>query len=129
LGAGVWLAPGGTAAAQAPERTPVSATQTAEAAARPPVGAVSLAAPRAPATAWTVVQWGDALGGWHEVDGWQGELDDGQQKVWWVLGKDFGTGPFRWVVYQRRGGPVWALSQPFWLPAGAGQWTRVTAEP
>jgi hypothetical protein len=130
LSAGLTLGSGRPAAAQAPERTPVSATQTAEAAAAHPlVGAVRLSAPEAPVTAWTVVQWGDALGGWHDVEGWRGELDSGQQKVWWVLGKDFGTGPFRWVVLERPGGRVWAISPAFSLPAGAGQWVIVTAAP
>jgi len=65
---------------------------------------------------WTTVEWQDALGGWHLVEGWQGILDEGDVKVWWVAPEDFGKGPFRWVVYQARGGPVWGTSASFFLP-------------
>jgi hypothetical protein len=133
LCASLWLSSGATASAGGPPpRTPLSATETAIAAAataaaasRPAVAAIRLDAPGAPAAAWTVVQWQDALGGWHDVEGWQGDLDEGQQKVWWVLEKDFGTGPFRWVVLARRGGPIWKLSAAFTLPAGGGRTTTV----
>jgi hypothetical protein len=75
-----------------------------------------------------VVQWQDGRGGWHDVEGWQGELDEGQQKVWWVLEKDFGTGPFRWVVLARKAGPVWKTSAAFTLPVGGGKWVGVVLE-
>jgi hypothetical protein len=137
--ASLWLMPGGTASAGGPPpRTPLSATQTAVAATataaaaaanRPAVAAIKLDAPGAPATAWTVVQWQDGLGGWHDVEGWRGDLDEGQQKVWWVLSKDFNTGPFRWVVYDKRGGRVWSTSKAFTLPGADGQWLRVNAVP
>lgn len=65
---------------------------------------------------WTVVQWQDAHGGWHTVDGWQGTLDDGVHKTWWVAPKDFATGPFRWVVYEERDGDLLAASYSFQLP-------------
>jgi hypothetical protein len=126
LCAGLWLTSGRAVSAQAPERTPIASTPSAPAAT---VGAIALHAPGAPATAWTVVQWGDPLGGWHDVEGWRGDLDEGQQKVWWVVGKDFGTGPFRWVVYHQAGGKVWATSRSFTLPAGAGQWVHVNVAP
>lgn len=88
----------------------------------PVVGAlIVLNAPTAPATAWTVVQWQDGLGGWHTVEGWQGSFDEGLSKVWWVAPRDFDTGPFRWVVYDKRDGKVWGTSQSFDLPASVGQ--------
>jgi len=124
LSAGLWLSPGGTAQAGGPPpRTPLAPTATPDGG--PAVGAIRLEAGGAPATAWTVVQWQDALGGWHDVEGWQGELDEGQAKVWWVLEKDFGTGPFRWVVLTRKGGTAWKASAAFDLPGGGGRWTVV----
>jgi hypothetical protein len=75
---------------------------------------------------WTVVQWQDAWGDWHTVEGWQGELDDvavdaagmvSGHKTWWVAEKDFGTGPFRWVVTQGKGGTLLGASQSFDLPS------------
>jgi hypothetical protein len=78
-----------------------------------------------PAGVWTVVQWQDAFGGWHDVEGWQGTLDAGDQKVWWVADKDFSTGPFRWVVYQGQGGPSLVASESFYLPAVSGERVRV----
>jgi hypothetical protein len=69
---------------------------------------------------WTVVQWQDALGGWHDVEGWRGTLDEiGNgvgQKAWWVARPDFDTGPFRWMIYQGPGGRLLAASEAFRLP-------------
>jgi hypothetical protein len=115
--AGLWLAPGGTA--QAGSGYPPPRPSLAPTAAPPAVGAIRLEAAGAPATAWTVVQWQDGRGGWHDVEGWQGDLDEGQAKVWWVLEKDFGTGPFRWVVLTRKGGGTWKTSEAFTLPDGS----------
>jgi len=79
---------------------------------------------------WTVVQWQDAGGNWHDVAGWQGELDAvmvGESgdvegvKTWWVAKRDLGTGPFRWVVKQSREGKPAATSEPFYLPCAAGE--------
>jgi len=130
LWASLWLSSGTAAAADAPERTPVAGTQVVQVGgAISGVAAIELQAPGAPASAWTVVQWGDPLGGWHDVEGWRGDLDEGQQKVWWVLSKDYNTGPFRWVVYAKRDGPVWSISPAFTLPGRDGQWLRVAAAP
>jgi len=75
-------------------------------------------------TLWTVVQWQDPEGTWHDVIGWQGTLDKVQSgvgvKEWWVLQPDLGKGPFRWQVCQEQGGPVVATSVPFNLPDEAG---------
>jgi hypothetical protein len=67
---------------------------------------------------FTTVEWQDNEGHWRLVEGWQGDLDDpgGQTKTWWVSPSHSNCGPFRWVVYDRRGGEVLAVSQPFRLP-------------
>jgi hypothetical protein len=65
---------------------------------------------------WTIVQWQDKPGAWHDVTGWQGDLDVGYKKVWWVALADFDKGPFRWVIYQGQGGKMLATSEPFYLP-------------
>jgi hypothetical protein len=108
-------------------RTPVSGTATALAG-RPKVGTIILKVSGAPATAWTVVQWQDGLGVWHDVDGWRGDLDDGDgdQKLWAVLGKNFGQGPFRWVVYEKRDGKEWGVSASFFLPRFPGDKVEVS---
>ena len=70
---------------------------------------------------FTVVQWQNDIGQWFTVEGWQGDLDDigNQTKTWWVAPCDGAKGPFRWVVYDRRGGQTVGVSQPFTLPAGS----------
>jgi hypothetical protein len=78
---------------------------------------------------WTVVQWQDAFGNWHDVEGWRGTLDDfvgsrGEQ-VWWVAQADRGTGPFRWLVYDRPNGNLLARSELFNLPTASGQTVSV----
>lgn len=92
---------------------------------------------------WTVVQWQDALGEWHDVTGWQGIPDDVLKtgyivKLWWVEKRDTNTGPFRWLVYPQDTLPVSAagrkgcnddrrcpaISEPFDLPA-PGQWATI----
>lgn len=70
---------------------------------------------------WTVVQWQDPAGTWHNVEGWQGTLDkvaDGVGwKAWWVPEELAGKGPFRWVVYRRQGGSALVTSETFALPS------------
>ncbi len=66
-------------------------------------------------TAWppggmSVVQWQDSNGDWQDIEGWRGTLDSAGRIRWWVAAKDFGSGPFRWVVGE-------AASEPFNLPA------------
>lgn len=70
---------------------------------------------------WTVVQWQDSTGAWHNVEGWQGTLDEGHKKSWWVAKADFGKGPFRWVTYQSQGGLLLATSESFFLPNQANE--------
>ncbi len=79
---------------------------------------------------WTVVQWQDLQGAWHDVETWRGSLDEINNhkgdKLWWVYPRDFGKGPFRWVAYDRPGGQVLAISQSFNLPRASNQ--RVIVE-
>lgn len=67
---------------------------------------------------WSVVQWRDAAGHWHDVDGWQGTFDAAGRVVWWVGPEHLGSGPFRWVVYEspERLHEV-GQSEPFYLPS------------
>ncbi len=90
-----------------------------------PVGAyIELQLQSAQAGLWTVVQWQDSAGEWHNVDGWQGP-PEGNGRQWWVEAKNFGKGPFRWVVTRGPGGAQAGISAPFNLPAGAGQRVQV----
>ncbi len=74
---------------------------------------------------WTVVQWQDALGSWHDVEGWQGSLDDGARKEWWVARSDFGKGPFRWAMCENPMGNSFAESRSFFLPRSANETVKV----
>lgn len=80
----------------------------------------------------TMVQWQDALGSWHDVEGWRGTADqlysDWGQKTWWLSEEHFGTGPFRWVVYDDDANKPIAVSDLFYLPHASGEvvWVRVT---
>ncbi len=115
--------------------------QTDSPAGRPPVftatpeptrvslSAIRLSGAGAPATAWTVMQWQDGLGGWHDVEGWRGEFDPDGFKTWRFPEQHFGTGPFRWQVFDRRGGDLWGVSQPFRLPDGRDQMLDLTITP
>lgn len=82
---------------------------------------------------WTVIQWQDAAGNWHTVEGWQGTLDEMVNtegvKTWWVARPEWGKGPFRWMVYERRGGRLLAPSAPFKLPSAQDQRIGITVSP
>jgi hypothetical protein len=70
-----------------------------------------------PTSLWTVVQWQDARGDWHTVEGWQGTLDaETGSQTWWVARSDQGKGPFRWLVYRTLGGKLLSTSESFHLP-------------
>lgn len=87
-----------------------------------PVGAhIELQVQGALAGAWSVVQWQDSMGGWQNVEGWQGTLDEQGSRRWWVAEKDFSKGLFRWVVTQGPGSSVIETSDPFSLPAGINE--------
>ena len=115
------LSPMQAALAQRPPRWPTPTPKPPKL----PNGAIELTVESAPAGLWTVVQWQDALGGWHNVEGWQGTLDEGDKKTWWVDKADYDKGPFRWVVYQGQGGDLLATSESFYLPSSHGQTVRV----
>ena len=74
---------------------------------------------------WTVVQWQDSAGDWHNVEGWQGDLEPAGSRRWWVAAKDFETGPFRWMVAQSPGAPSLGVSAPFNLPNQANEILRI----
>jgi len=88
-------------------------------------GLISLQADATQPEHWTIVQWQDALGDWHDVDGWQGTFDQENRVIWWVAPKDLGTGPFRWTVYENQCGALLAASEPFDLPALGGNMVTV----
>ena len=82
-----------------------------------PIGAyIELNLTGLPAAVWTVVQWQDSAGQWHDVDGWRGTTDQPSYRRWWVAQKDFGSGPFRWVIIADFNGPIIASSESFNLP-------------
>ncbi|MCP4543570.1 MAG: hypothetical protein GY832_41180 [Chloroflexi bacterium] len=74
---------------------------------------------------WTVVQWQDEKGNWHDVDGWQGNpiaYSTGEAIVmWWLPDELLGQGPFRWVVYQSQAGQWLTISAVFHLPSLVNQ--------
>jgi len=117
-------------AAASPARLPprpTPATPTPTPAPLPRVrdgGLIQLVVPSAQSGLWTLVQWQDARGGWHDVTGWQGTLD-GDSQMWWVAEADLGKGPFRWRVYRGKGGALLGQSTPFDLPADIGKVVRV----
>lgn len=82
-------------------------------------------APGAPESAWIAVQWQNTDSTWHTVDGWQGDLDYTSSgvpfKQWAVASANYGTGPFRFVVYAQENGTVWATSESFTLPSSLGE--------
>ena len=85
---------------------------------------------------WTVVQWQDRWGSWHDVTGWQGTLDKvytsgGQikgMKSWWVPEELFGGGAFRWLLYKSQDGDLWVQSEDFELPERTRQTVTVEVE-
>lgn len=92
-----------------------------------PVGAyIELAGVETMAGGWSVVQWQDSNGDWHNVEGWQGAVSD--SRSWWVHPKDFGSGPFRWGVQSAPGGSTTATSTPFHLPAFPSERLQVPAK-
>ncbi len=92
-------------------------------------GYIGLRVQSAQADLWTVVQWQDRSGVWHDVEGWQGTLDEivnGEgNKVWWVGKADMSTGPFRWLVYQNRKGKLLVKSESFYLPHATSETVQV----
>jgi hypothetical protein len=85
-------------------------------------GAIQLRIIHAPAaTPYVGVQWQYTNGTWYDVPAWAGPLDpkaNGYVRHW-VDPIDFGKGPFRWVVWDKQGGNVLAMSAPFHFPTYA----------
>jgi hypothetical protein len=98
------------------------------------VGAIAVTAANAPAQAWVSVQWGDPTGtNWTTVDSWSGALvqTEGRMALW-VEAAEFGTGPYRWVIYDKNpasGGKLWGVSAPFNFPRKSGDWVWTTVTP
>ena len=93
----------------------------------PAGGTIVLSASPVTAKMWTLIQWQDAFGKWHDVQGWQGTFEPGGKVQWWVGAENLGQGPFHWLVYSERDdGDLLATSDPFDLPAYGGQ--RVLVE-
>ncbi len=74
---------------------------------------------------WTRLQWQDASGNWHDIEGWQGGFNPDQRVLWYVGAGQLGDGPFRWLVDESQGGERLGLSQPFNLPSDGGEVLRV----
>lgn len=116
----IMLLPAATALAELPPRPePVTVSDVETII----VGAeIQLVVPEEYAGAYTVVQWQDGLGDWHDVEGWRGELDNnGLTKTWWLASEHFGTGPFRWQVFTEIDGDLLATTADFTMPEQARQ--------
>jgi len=74
---------------------------------------------------WTIVQWQDGLGEWHDVYGWRATLDEVNgaegKKVWYLAENLLGEGPYSWAVYPDPEGEFIARSAPFYMPDSTGQ--------
>jgi hypothetical protein len=115
-----------SASAAPPPRPTLTPTPLAATSPGNPIGSyIELRLPTDNINLWTVVQWQDSQGGWHDVENWRGILDDINQhqgeKVWWVYLRDYGKGLFRWQVSQNPGGKVLVTSHTFNLPGSANQ--------
>ncbi len=74
---------------------------------------------------WVTVQWQNpASGGWYSIDSWTGPFDESAYGFIanGVDSANFGQGPFRWVLYDKKGGNVLGMSDPFYFPTGNGNW-------
>jgi hypothetical protein len=92
----------------------------------PLIAHIELQVQSAPAGSWSVVQWQDSDGNWHDVEGWRSLLPENGVQRWAVEAKDFYTGPFRWVVRPGQSGPATGMSDSFNLPSGANETVQVT---
>jgi hypothetical protein len=120
--AGLWTSTPTATAAPPPPRPTLTPTPIA---ARSTGSYIELRVPTDNINLWTVVQWQDAQGNWHDVETWRGILDEINNhkgdKLWWVYPRDYGKGPFRWAIFDRPDGQLLAVSRSFNLPAAANQ--------
>lgn len=65
---------------------------------------------------WTSVQWLDEEDEWQDASGWQSDFNENGMVVWAVAAKDYGTGPYRWVIYTEEDGTVHSTTDLFYLP-------------
>ncbi|GJM41610.1 MAG: hypothetical protein DHS20C20_18920 [Ardenticatenaceae bacterium] len=72
---------------------------------------------------WTKVQWQDGDAKWHDVAGWQGELEADGTKTWWVGEDLLGGGPFRWLILAN--GEIVALSDTFYMPTTLNETLKI----
>jgi hypothetical protein len=119
-----------------PSVTPVTPVPPVTPAPPPPSeGSIAVTVVNPPAGAWAAVQWSLPGGSaWVNVDTWTSPLkqDEYGWMAHWVDPKDYGAGPFRWVVYDKdpsQGGEVWGTSASFYFPTKHGEvvWSQVTA--
>jgi hypothetical protein len=104
-----------------PTATPTPIPRPARARPEPqPLSHIRLQVTPAQSVWWTVVEWQGGDGVWHEVTGWRGSVTAGRQR-WAVEVRNFGEGPFRWVVYAAPGSAPLAVSTPFTLPTAPNQ--------
>ncbi|MBI5879549.1 MAG: hypothetical protein HZB53_18010 [Chloroflexi bacterium] len=78
---------------------------------------------------WTIVQWQDGTGQWHDVDNWQGapkgNPGDAYHQAYAIDERNYGKGPFRWIVRTTKGSTDAAVSQPFNLPRNTSEAVRI----
>ena len=112
------------AQAQGTPPSPLSPRLTTGTSSKPDLGQIQLTTVPG---AYTVVQWRDGSGRWQDVTGWRAQATNGFVS-WTVEKKDFGKGPFRWVVYSADGRTLLGISYEFKLPE-AGKSVLVTVSP
>jgi hypothetical protein len=87
----------------------------------PDIAGIAIRVIDPPEHAWVQIQWSTwAKVNWYPVESWSGPLsqnENGWGAVWYER-KDYGSGPFRWVVFDgnpAQGGQVWGMTIPFYL--------------
>ncbi len=114
--------PMGAAADSLPPRpTRVPALPTARQAPGERVGVIVLQVHGWESQTHSVVQWQDPTGSWHDVEGWQQALGATDTVQWSVYPRDFGSGPFRWALFDGHTHVLIAASPSFLLPGDGGQ--------
>jgi hypothetical protein len=87
----------------------------------PNIAGIAIRVVDPPKGAWVQMQWSTwAKKDWYPVEEWSGPLsqDEAGWGAVWYEEKNYGTGPFRWVIFDGNpaaGGQVWGMSLPFYL--------------